>query len=794
MNDSHWFVGAVAPQEFPASNDFARVEGWLPATVPGDVRLDLLNLNKIPDPFLGKNNEASQWVDEYDWWYRREIELETRQDTRTFLIFEGIDYLSAVYWDDVLLGAHAGMFSRQVYEIPSGLVQTRQHRLAVRVWGGNQLPRVKLNVRERAWKSIAGRLLPHPAQSPEFPDRYATLKCQMSYGWDFAPRLLTCGIGDEAYLVQTRAVFIRDAWVQGVPDGRVRVTLDFDTTRASDMRIEFQVTPKIFDAPAQHFEIPLHLRKSGTHSFSLQLENPRVWNPWDRGAPNLYTLAVRIVDDNGESDAHETMFGLRTIELAPNSGAPNDSAPWTFVANGQPEFIRGANWVPADAIPARVAREDYAALLKLVREANINLLRVWGGGLKEKRAFYELCDELGILLWQEFPLAGAGIDYFPRDAAYLNLLRQESAAIVQNLRNHPSVVLWCSGNEFIPRVNRHVTDLLREVVAKHDGTRPFKIASPSQDESHNWRVWHGYANTRDYELDNALFFGEFGMQAAPNVETLARFLPDDALFPPNAAWAYHNAEIEKLSRYVRPLLSFRDGQPAGAVWAQDCHIERSEISQSLRYDKSCAAEREISARGISDAPFAPEITLDEFVRASQEAQLRGLQIAIEYARRNKPLISGCAFWQFNEPWYSICWSVVDFIRTPKRAYYKIKELYNPVLVSFAFPRRPRNPGEIVSGQIWLINDTLNEIHGTLSAWHNDVLALERDVTLKANQARELAMLDVVLAPGANSLRLELRAENLLTTNEYDFNYCDAGEINTRHTFLTNVAVWLRTTM
>ncbi len=764
LNDSKWFVGAVPPHKFPAPNDFARVQGWIPAHVPGDVRLDLLAINKIPNPFLGKNNDASQWVDDYDWWYRRNIELDTKNDARTFLIFDGIDYQSAVYWNDVKLGEHVGMFSRQVYEIPrEKILQTNQ--LAVRVSGGNQLPRVKLNPPERIWKNVAGRVIPHAAQAQEFPERYATVKCQMSYGWDFAPRLLTCGIWDAARIVQTRGIFIRDVWVQGVPDGRVRVMLEVDTPEPRDARVRFEICGKNFDDATQAFEIPFRLEKSGTQSFSIQLEKPRVWNPWDRGEPNVYELRATLLDEHGEMDSDRTTFGLRTLELAHNPNAPADAAPWTFVINGEAEFIRGANWVPADAIPARVTRDDYAVLLHMARDANINLLRVWGGGLKEQRAFYELCDELGILVWQEFPFAGAGIDYFPREPKFLELAKQEGEAIVCALRNHPCVVLWCGGNEFIPRANQHIITRLRDSVATQDGTRPFKSASPSENESHNWRVWHGYANTRDYENDDALFFGEFGLQAAPNVETLARFLPDEAMIPParvsplstarneservrvNEWWEYHNAECEKLWRYADPLL-----EPRGA----------------------------------------PDATLPEFVNASQEAQLRGLQIAIEHARRNKPRVAGCAFWQFNEPWYSICWSVVDYARTPKRAYAKIKELYNPVLVSFAYPRRARAVGELVSGQIWLVNDTLHEIVGTLNAWHNDALTLTLDVSIARNEVRVFQALDVQLNQGANVLRLELRGSDFVSTNEYDLNYCDAGEINVRRAFLTNMAAWLRT--
>lgn len=756
LNDSQWFVGAVAPLPYPAPNDSAQVRGWLPATVPGDVRLDLLRFNKIPDPFLGRNNEASQWVDDYDWWFRRDLTFNLQEDARVFLLFAGIDYQCAVYWDDTLLGTHVGMFSRQEYEIPPALRRDKMHCLTVRVSGGNQLPRLKRSAAERAWQEISCRLLPHPPQSHDFPDRYATLKCQMSYGWDFAPRLLTCGIWDDASLVQVRDVLIRDAQVQGLPDGRVRVTLDMDTTRVLDARVQFTVTPKNFDAPAQEFEMPLRLETCGPYRFSFELNAPRVWNPWDRGAPNLYALATRILDDAGEMDRYETSFGLRTVELAPNSGASPDTAPWTFLVNGQVEFIRGANWVPADAIPARVTHKDYTELLQLARDANINLLRVWGGGLKEKRAFYDICDELGLLVWQEFPLTGAGIDYFPRDAAYLKLLAQEAGAIVQTLRNHPSVALWCGGNEFIPRANRHVTHLLRELVARNDGTRPFKFSSPSQDESHNWRVWHGGANTRDYEKDDALLFGEFGLQSAPNVETLGRFLPDDAQFPPNDEWAYHNADVEKLWRYGHPYLTFR------------------------------------AERGISGAADRSEDSLREFVDASQEAQLRGLQTAIEYARRSKPRVSGCVFWQFNEPWYSICWSVLDYTHAPKRAYHKIKELYNPFLAMFAYPRLARQPGEPVEGELWLVNDTLEPVQGILSVWHNDARVWARDAVAQANRAQAVAFLGVTLEKGPNALRLEFRGEHIVSTNEYDLNYCDMGEISARRARMQDLAARLRT--
>lgn len=739
LNDSNWFIGAVAPQPFGDVNDFQLVEGWLPAAVPGDIRFDLLRAGKIPDPFLGMNNEASQWIDAYDWWYRRDLVLRDEPDTRAFLIFEGVDYQSAFFWDGVPLGRHVGMFSRQVYEIPGKMCAGGKHQLAVRVWGSDQLPKYRPGALARALKRSAARLMPG---LQHFPDRYASLKCQMSFGWDFAPRLRTSGIWDDVSLIRVRDVFIRDVWVQGVPDGRVRVMLDLDGKVGADARIHIAVNGKSFVGDPQQFDLPLPLQIEGKYELHLTLDTPRVWNPWDRGEPNLYELQVRVQINNEVLDSVSATFGLRMIELAPNAGARADDPPWTFVVNGKREFIRGANWVPADAIPARVTPADYADLLRLAREANINLLRVWGGGLREKKAFYDLSDEMGILVWQEFPFSGGGLDFFPRTKEYLGLVESEGSSIVRALRNHPSVAMWCTGNEFFPHENKAVIDTVRRVVAQNDGTRPFKPASPSHGESHNWRVWHGQANTRDYRDDNALFFGEFGLQALPDRSTLERFLPDSEVSVPGATWIYHNAELEKLRRYATAI---------------NLHLD----------------------------------SLDAFISASQQAQLRGLQVMIEHARRNKPRVSGCAFWQFNEPWYSICWSVIDYARQPKAAFEKIKELYNPVLVSFNFPLRVRRAGEIVNGQLWLINDTLNELNGTLRAWHNDTLVMEIDANAPADSARPLESLDLQLGTNANTLRFEFRAGELVSTNDYDLNYCDLGEISRQASRYARASEWLR---
>ncbi len=726
LNDDRWQIGSVKQKTFGAVDDLAEVQEWLPATVPGDVRLALLRAGQISDPFYGQNNQESQWVDACDWWYVREVELDPA--ARHFLIFDGIDYQSAVFWNGAELGRHVGMFSRQIYELPD---QATRGQLAVRVWGSDALPRLDLGPTKRLVRDLSPRVVPG---NPAFPERIATLKCQMSFGWDFAPRLRTCGIWDEAWLVQTRAVFIRNIWVRGVPDGRVIVQITVNAAEARTMKAHIDVRGKNFASETQAFEFDLDAGAGeNPYQFQFQLDSPRVWNPWDRGAPNLYELELSLCDQVAECGASQldsltTTFGLRTIDLEPNPGAPADEPPWTFVVNGVPEFIRGANWVPADSIPARVTREDYAALLQMAREANINLLRVWGGGLREKHAFYDLCDELGILLWQEFPFSGAPFDYMERDRAFLQFTRAECGGIVRVLRNHPSLALWVGGNEYFTRANTLLVETLRTTVAEFDGTRPFKPGSPSPGEHHNWRVWHGMANTRDYRKDDAGFFGEFGLQSPPAVEALKRFMPPEALWKPGTTWKYHNAELPKLWRYAQAL------------------------------------QRRIKS-------------LEQFVELSQLAQLRGLQVMIEHARRHKGRVGGLAIWQFNEPWPAICWSVVDYVRAPKPAYSKIKELYNPVLISFNYPLVPRKPGAVAKGDLWIINDTLAPIQGQLLVYLNDARIFAYPIQVQANVATRVGALEVKLAAGTNALHLELQAEGrVVSTNEYDLNYCDRGEI------------------
>ncbi len=774
LNDSNWRFGSVAQKQFSDVNDLADVTEWLPARVPGDVRLDLLRAGKIDEPFFADNNEASQWIDTRDWWYVRDLDLDLEKDERAFLIFDGIDYQSAVFFNGKQLARHTGMFSRQIIELPNrkSKIENQKSQLAVRIWGSAALPKLKRTLAQQLWARLVKPLYTSPSEP--FPDRYATLKCQMQFGWDFAPRLRTCGIWDDASVVIARSVFVEDVWVKSkfeiqnskFESARVQVILLLDSDRVQNARVVCNVRGKNFADDARSYTFDLNLAR-GTQVREVEFDLPeaRLWNPWDRGEPNLYEMDIVIARSgatkqspirdlgiasqtalamtNDVLDSCTTTFGIRDFSLARVPHAPITAEPWQFVINGQREFLRGANWVPLDAIPARLTRDDYAARLQQARDANINFLRVWGGGLREKRAFYDLCDELGILVWQEFPFSANLLAIFPRDPTYLKLVHAECDAIVRALRNHPSLVVWCGGNEFNPYRNAHLVKALDQVVATNDGTRPFKPVSPSAGESHNWRVWHGYFNTREYRKDKAAFFGEFGLQAPPSPAALARFLPPDRLWPPGKMWEYHNAELAKLWRYAHAI-----NPDAGS--------------------------------------------LEDFVEAAQMAQLRGLQVAIEHARRNRQRIGGCSFWQFNEPWPSINWSVVDYAGQPKSGYHKIKQVYNPILISLDYELKIRSRGERVRGALWLINDTLNTIRGDVVGTQNGACVFSSRVEVGPNAVENLGTLSIQLSEQTNELLFALRVDRqTIATNEYDLNYCDASALKLFDALKMTALTWLK---
>ncbi len=741
-----WQFGSVPPTPLWHSSDLNVVQEWLPAAVPGNLESDLLAAGRIPDPTVGCQNETGRWVEHNDWWYRSTVHVPRAGGQRAHLVMHGVDYYSAVYANGVLLGQHEGMFSPQVYEVTRLLRDSDGNLdLAVRLWGAHALPARRLSLAERLAEPVL-RLISGDADM--FPARIQTTKCQMSFGWDFAPKLPTIGIWDDAEIVVSGPVFISDisvkATLRGSSAADVELSLLLDSSFACPAEAVVTVQAANFDGVTQKYTEPLDLAQGAqTRTITLSLPSPRIWQPWDRGEPSLYDLTVSVQPAVGARSSAAATFGIRTVELEPLTGP---DVGWTLRVNGNREFLRGVNWVPASILPGCVRAEDYATLLGMAHAANANTLRVWGGGLREKRAFYDQCDRAGLLVWQEFPFACPNLARYPTDDRFLAQAEQEATSIVRDLRNHPSVVLWCGGNEFGPAKNKPLVQRLQRVVNENDGSRPFLPASPARGDSHDWTVWHHLAPLSAYVKATSPVVSEFGVQSLPGLESLEAFLPSDDLWPPGPAWLYHNAELNKLRRYA--------------------------------------------------ATFAPTSALPDFVRGSQLAQARAVQIMVEHVRRRKSETGGVMVWQLNEPWPSICWSLIGHDRRPKLAYHMLQRVFNPLLVSVEYPFRRYRPGDVVDLKLWVVCDgacppvdAALTLHLTLNGADVHVQA----VRMRADSSDCVGMVKLRLPEQKRPwlLRAELRqGKGVLAENEYDLSYFDAQDVPLLHRLLALAGRWL----
>lgn len=724
-----WQFGPVQRQPLAGrpADDRAAVTEWLPARVPGDVRADLIAAGRIPPLDTPEGIAAGAWVDDLDWWYRTTLPGGLAADEVAILEADGIDFYSAIWIDGQLLGAHAGMFSRRTAVLTPALLGPGPHELAIRIWGAGALPRGSNPPWRRAVRWLLGRVSPG---TEYFPDRMLTPKAQFSFGWDFAPRVLSTGIWDEIRLVTVRGAYIEDLWVEAEPAGdeapgggaagrvaRVRVRANLRRWREGPLRAEVTVEPEGFDAPSARETFDLDLGSN----FDLNLDLPaaRLWWPWDQGESRLYRATVRLLDAEGVADEANRVVGARSVRREPR----RDGNGWRFVVNGRPVTLRGANWVPADVLPGRVTGADYRRLLAQARAAGVNFLRVWGGGVREKAAFWETCDRLGIMAWQEFPLACAFLDHYPRGAApdsagdYLALLVAEVRGTIRALRNHPSLIAWCGGNEINPGRERQPLAAIRAVLAEEDPGRPWLPASPAPGDVHRWDVWHGLAPWTALEDETAGLVSEFGLQALPDPATVAEMFPDRA--PADLAdprWPGRKAQIAKLLRY------------AG-----------------------------------SDAAGP----LDRAIDATQRAQAAGIQAGIEACRLRR---ANVAFWQFNEPWPAVTWAVVDRAGRPKAAYAALRRCFQPVLIAARFPWRQYAAGDAFASEVWLVNDGPAARAGCRAeAALDGAIVWARDaIDLPAAGATRIGEFAVELGAAPKMLTLQLScAGETVAINAYD---------------------------
>ncbi len=512
---------------------------WHPATVPGCVHTDLLANKLIDDPFWRNTEKSLQWIGKTDWEYTTTFdvtpEILARENIQ--LIFEGLDTYANVSLNGASLLSADNMF-RTWRANAKPLLKEGTNTLLIRFRSPiNEILPVmaKMNYELPAGNDQGEKTSPHTRKAP------------YQYGWDWGPRFVTSGIWRPVYLEGWDSARIEDAYLvtKKVNDDAATVAAQIEVDSTSDTKATLIVENSKNKTVVARQEVQLS-RGANRHSLDFVIRKPALWWPNGLGSQPLYTFAVRVVSGSKTLDEIVRRIGIRSVELRQEKDQTGKS--FMFVVNGIPVFAKGANWIPADSFPTRITEGKYRHLLESVRDANMNMLRVWGGGIYERDDFYDLCDEMGILVWQDFMF---GCSLYPGDQAFLDNVRQEAIDNVKRLRNHPSIVIWVGNNEielawfrwgWKQQLPASLWDdylklfhgVLQEVCHSLDPSRPYWPSSPSANledgpgsqkigDLHYWDVWHGAAPFREYEKQSPRFMSEYGFQAFPQIETVATY-------------------------------------------------------------------------------------------------------------------------------------------------------------------------------------------------------------------------------------------------------------------------------
>lgn len=630
---------------------------WVPAIVPGAVQLDWARAEQWDCHTYDDNWKQYEWMEDKYWTCRaRLVPPDLREGERLYFVSKGIDYSFRIRLNGVLLHQQEGMFTPVELDLTEAI-------------GDGGVLEVIID--------------PAPKRADAPRSRSEADQCckpAVSYGWDWHPRLIPLGIWDETYLVVRPEIRIASAeffYDLNETLDQANLKLEVDLTGEPQGEMLWKL-----DDPEGNTVFERRWSVSDRYIVAhAQVDRPRLWWPHDHGEQPLYTSRLQYIASGGHSSKTETVcrkMGFRSVRLVVHEGGwleptefPKSRSlpPITMEINGRKIFCKGTNWVTPDIFPGRIDSDMYRRLLGLAKSANMNLLRVWGGGIVNKESFFEHCDEMGLMVWQEFPLA---CNLYPDTPKYLSVLDQESRSIIIRLRKHPSVVLWCGGNELFNAWSM-MTDqslplrLLNANCYELDPKTPFLMTSPVEGMGHGhymfrYRTGEDVMEAMPKARNTA--YTEFGIPSPSSVDQLKSFIPEEELFPPKpgTAWESHHA--------------FHALSPE--MWLMEDQL---------------------------DYYFGRYNSLEQLVENGQLLQSEGYKCIYEEARRQKPRCSMALNWCYNEPWPTAANnSIIMWPDKPKPAYYAIQASCRPVLASVRIPKFVWREDEWFEPELWMLND------------------------------------------------------------------------------------------
>jgi len=693
--------------------------GWQTAAVPSSVFTSLIAAGRIKQADIDANPEQFSWVSERPWVYRKvfDVPAELLDCDRIDLAFDGLDTIASVWLNDKLIGKTNNMFIPFRFDVTQ-LLKQRNNSLMVRFEPAIQYAQRLMNRYSRFSESDFTN-----------PYRVYIRKAQYQFGWDFCPSLPGCGIWRPVRLDGTKRARLAGMHIRTVDcnhhyaDIKISVSLDVVTEKDFLCRLTLSCGGKTIA-----HELAFG-REENFHSTVIRIENPLLWWPAGYGPQNLYQLDVQLLSGGEVIDRRQGKFGIRTVKLnrKPDERyhrvSQNDRKNFQFEVNGRAIFARGANWVPASIFAGSVVRDDYEKILHAAEESNINMLRVWGGGYYETDDFYELCDRLGIMVWQDFMFTCA---YYPGRQWFLKQIKAEAAAVIKRLRNHPCLSLWCGNNEidrmhhagrlgrgrkFYGRAIYH--KLLPQLTAELDPDTEYIPTTPLTEKgksgtsqpitTHQWDVWTSHQPIRRYFSQPVPgFVTEFGLQSLPCMETVRSFCSPRQLRIGSLSVEKHNYQLDgnsRLYRYVGDL-------------------------------------------------FGTAENLEQLIYLSQLAQARAAKAYVEHLRAHSGNNNGVLFWQFNDCCPAISFSAVDYAKRPKVLYYYAKRFFSKQLITVVSePQKVRTylPDQLQPAGVIAINGNDKPLTAMLNC---------RLIDLFGKVLDQVAF-PIVIAPFSNSAPLKL---------------------------------------
>jgi len=636
---------------------------WNSAIVPGNVHSDLLQNKLIEDSSIGDNEKNLQWISKTDWEYKTTFTLdkETLQKKHLELNFKGLDTFASVYLNDSLILKSNNAFREFLVDVKSILKNENELRILFE----------KTSKYEEQEKTKLNYTLPEG-------NRIFTRKAQFQYGWDWGPRLNTSGIWRPIKLVAWNDYKIEDIYLNQIElnDSVAKFIVDIN----SEKEVKNNLTYDIY----VNDTLNSTYWEQNKSKINFQINSPKCWWPHNLGEPYLYNIKVVVRKDKTILDSISVKKGLRTIELLTEKDSIGES--FYFKVNDVPVFAKGANYIPQNSMQNKVTDAHYEKLLDDTVAANMNMLRVWGGGIYENDIFYDLCDEKGILVWQDFMFACA---MYPGDEAFLKNVQQEAIDNVKRLRNHASIALWCGNNENSEgwhkwgwkdgRPEKEKEEIWSNYLKVFDSILPNAVksltdvdyweSSPKygrgnpkyefEGDAHDWWIWHDAYPFEYLEEHIPRFMSEFGMQSFPSYEVINYINQSDSLDITSDGFKNHQK-----------------------------HVRGFEL-----IDEYMARDFPIPSKA------------EDYVYMSQLLQAYGVTKGIEAQRRAKPKNMGTLFWQLNDCWPSISWSSIDFFGNWKAIHYKARKSFGNVLVSSIIENNTL--------KTFIVNDNLISLTDTL---------------------------------------------------------------------------------